>query len=196
MKIFKKVIPTGIKHGTVTILMNKNHYEVTTYRADGKYIDGRRPESVSFSSTLEEDIIRRDFTINGLAYDVKENRIIDYTGGLDDIDRGIIKTIGDPSDRFNEDGLRPYRACRFAAKLKFEIEKETFEAINNSLPVSRVVSVERVRDEIMKIIETDKPSIGFEYLRESGLMELCLPELLECYNVSQNKGRRRGQYFL
>ena len=119
-KLFRRTVPTGIKHGTITVLMKDRQYEVTTYRSDGQYIDGRRPESVSFSETLEEDVMRRDFTINGLAYDVKKEKIIDYVNGLDDIDKRIIRTIGNPVDRFSEDGLRPYRACRFAAKLYFQ----------------------------------------------------------------------------
>ncbi len=195
MKEFRRVVPTGIKHGTVTIIMNGNHYEVTTYRSDGKYIDGRRPESVSFSKTLEEDVVRRDFTINGLAYDIKNEEIIDYVGGLKDIERKIIRTIGDPIERFREDGLRAYRSCRFASKLNFAIDDETFKAIPKTLDVAALVSVERVRDEIMKLIDTGRPSIGFEYLRKSGLMELSLPELYECYKVDQNRYHLHDVYY-
>ena len=187
IKIFSKVIPTGIKHGTVTILSKENKYEMTTYRSDGKYINGRRPESVTFSDTLEKDVERRDFTINGLAYDIESEEIIDLVGGLDDIERKTVRTIGNPVDRFREDGLRPYRSCRFAAKLNFTIEQETFDAISGTLDIAKKVSVERVRDELIKLIESKKPSIGFEYMRKSGLLELCLPELVECYNVGQNK---------
>ena len=186
-RIFKRVIPTGIKHGTVTIIKSDRSFEVTTYRADGKYIDGRRPETVSFSKTLEEDVLRRDFTINGLAFDLEKEHIIDYVNGMKDLASGIIRTIGDPLDRFNEDGLRPYRACRFAAKLNFTIEDETFSAIGSTLDIAKKVSVERVRDEFKKILGSARPSIGIEYLRKSGLLALFLPELADCFDVSQNK---------
>ncbi len=186
-KLFRKVIPTGIKHGTVTLLKSNKSFEVTTYRADGKYIDGRRPESVSFSETLEEDVLRRDFTINGLAYDLLNGKIIDYVNGLRDIEHGIIRTIGDPVERFNEDGLRPYRACRFTSKLEFTIDEETFKAIGRTLEIARKVSIERVRDEFKKILETKRPSIAIEYLRTSGLLGIFLPELVNCHDIEQNK---------
>ncbi|HOO71237.1 MAG TPA: HD domain-containing protein [Spirochaetota bacterium] len=186
-QIFKRVIPTGIKHGTVTILKSGRSFEVTTYRADGKYIDGRRPETVSFSKTLEEDVLRRDFTINGLAFDLAKEHIIDYVDGMKDLENGIIRTIGAPLDRFNEDGLRPYRACRFAAKLDFTIEDDTFSAIGSTLDIAKKVSVERVRDEFKKLLGSAKPSVGIEYLRKSGLLALFLPELADCFEVSQNK---------
>ncbi len=187
MRLFRRVAPTGIKHGTVTLLDGARSYEVTTYRSDGEYIDGRRPESVAFSHSLEEDVARRDFTINGLAYDLEKEEIIDYVGGVADIDSRIIRTIGDPLARFGEDGLRPYRACRFAAKLDFEIHEETFRAIADALGVARMVSAERVRDELIKLFEAARPSIGFEYMRKSGLLDICLPELARCYGVEQNK---------
>jgi tRNA nucleotidyltransferase (CCA-adding enzyme) len=187
IKLFRRVIPTGIKHGTVSVLAKDKSYEITTYRSDGTYLDGRRPEKVSYSDTLEEDIKRRDFTINGLAYDILTHRIIDYAGGLDDIEMKIIRTIGDPVDRFAEDGLRPYRACRLASKLFFTIDKDTFEAIKKTLDTAKMVSAERIREEIMKLMDTEKPSIGLEYMRESGLMDLSLPELIQGYNVLQNK---------
>lgn len=187
MSIFRKVIPTGIKHGTVTVLIDEHKFEVTTYRADGKYIDGRRPSEVTFSSTLEEDVKRRDFTINGLAYDINTGELIDYVGGLFDLQQGVIKTIGNPLDRFQEDGLRTFRACRFGAKLNFKIEDKTFKAISDSLNVSAMVSAERIRDELMKILEADKPSVGIDYMRDSGLLKLVLPELQDCIDVEQNK---------
>ncbi|HPJ37548.1 MAG TPA: CCA tRNA nucleotidyltransferase [Spirochaetota bacterium] len=196
MKLFKRVIPTGIKHGTVSLLFNDDAtYEITTYRSDGKYVDGRRPESISFSDTLEEDVRRRDFTINGLAYDVLKQELIDYVGGLDDIGRGVIRTIGDSIDRFSEDGLRPYRACRFAAKLHFTIDPGTFDAIGKTLDVARMVSAERVRDELLKLLDAETPSVGFEYLRESGLLDLMIPELARCYGVGQNKYHMYDIYY-
>ncbi len=186
-RLFKRVAPTGIKHGTVSILQDGSSYEVTTYRSDGNYADGRRPDTVSFSDSLEVDVSRRDFTINGLAYDVLKSEIIDHVGGMDDLRSGIIRTIGNPAERFNEDGLRPYRACRFASKLNFKIEDETFKAISGALDVSRRVSAERVRDELNKLLTTEKPSRGLEYMRRSGLMEIFLPELYHAYEVGQNR---------
>ena len=194
-KLFRKVIPTGIKHGTVSILIDEKMYEVTTYRADGKYIDGRRPETIAFSKSLEEDVKRRDFTINGLAYDVYENEVIDFVEGIKDIEKKIIRTIGDPVDRFSEDGLRSFRACRFASKLKFEIEEQTFKAMNETLDTAKMVSIERVRDELMKLLETEKPSIGLEMMRKSGIMQLFIPELAESYGVGQNKYHTYDIYY-
>lgn len=187
MRLFKKVIPTGIKHGTVSVFIGSRMFEITTYRADGKYIDGRHPESVSFSSSLKEDVCRRDFTINGLAYDLEKETLLDYVDGLADINRGIIRTIGNPMERFSEDGLRPYRACRFAARLGFIIDTDTFDAISKTLDIAKKVSIERVRDEFNKLLLADNPSVGIDYMRQAGLLELFLPELLQCYNVSQNK---------
>lgn len=195
MKLFRRVAPTGLKHGTVTVLFAGMEFEVTTYRADGKYLDGRRPESVSFSDTLQEDVLRRDFTINGLAYDMKNDVVIDLVGGIDDLGRGIIRTIGNPLDRFGEDGLRTYRACRFSAKLNFEIEGSTFNAINETLSVAEKVSAERVREELMKLLTADVPSKGFEYMRRSGLLKLALPELDACYEVEQNRFHAYDIYY-
>lgn len=187
ISLFKKTVPTGIKHGTVTVLLNGLTFEVTTFRADGKYIDGRRPERVSFSKTLAEDVKRRDFTINGLAYDVLQGKVLDLVNGLDDISAGIIRTIGDPVDRFSEDGLRPYRACRFAARLKFSIEDETLAAITKTLDIAKLVSAERIRDELLKLLEADVPSDGFDCMRRSGLLDIVLPELASTYDMEQNK---------
>lgn len=187
MKLFKRVAPTGIKHGTVTLIIEGQTYEVTTYRSDGVYLDGRRPESVNFSDSLEEDVMRRDFTINGLAYDLELHEVIDYVGGIDDIAAKRIRTIGSALDRLGEDGLRSYRACRLASKLGFVIDETTLTAIRDTIKVAEGVSVERVRDELIKLLQTDKPSVGLEYMRVTGLLDLFLPELSACYGVSQNK---------
>jgi tRNA nucleotidyltransferase (CCA-adding enzyme) len=195
MKIFRKTIPTGIKHGTVSVLMDSRQFEVTTYRSEGVYLDGRHPDSVSFSKELRVDVERRDFTINGLAYDPESDEIIDYVNGLGDIRHKIIRTIGDPVARFSEDGLRPMRACRFAAKLNFEIDGNTFSAIPETLEIVKKVSRERIRDELFKILESDKPSVGLEYLRKSGIMGVILPELAECHGVSQNKYHIHDVYY-
>jgi len=165
MRLFKRVAPTGIKHGTVTLLIDNFSYEVTTYRSDGVYLDGRRPESVTFSDSLETDVMRRDFTINGLAYDLESGDVIDHVGGLEDLKRHVIRTIGSAIDRLSEDGLRSYRACRLASKLGFVIDDETLGAITSTREISRIISVERVRDELVKLLQTDKPSVGLAYLR-------------------------------
>lgn len=185
--LFKKVIPTGIKHGTVTLLKGNKSFEITTYRSDGDYSDGRHPDDVRFSDTLEQDVERRDFTINGLAYDPLAKKVIDYSGGIEDIEKKIIRTIGDPDQRFREDGLRTMRACRFAAKLDFKIEDATLNAISVNSDVIRMISSERIRDELMKMMAADKPSIGLEYMRKTGLLKIILPELDSCYGISQNK---------
>jgi len=195
IKIFRKVVPTGIKHGTVSILIDDKVYEITTFRADGKYVDGRHPETISFSNSIEEDVTRRDFTINGIVYNIIKNEILDVVGGIKDLSLKVIRTIGKANDRFSEDGLRPIRACRFAAKLNFVISPETEEAIKNNIEVVKLVSIERIRDELKKILETDKPSIAFEYLRTSGLLQYILPELDKCYGVDQNKYHTHDVYY-
>ncbi len=192
-------VPTGLLHGTVTVIIVTNDiassYEVTTYRVDSFYKDGRHPSSVSFSSSLTEDLARRDFTINALAYDIQEKQVIDPFQGLSDLKRNIIKTVGDPLTRFMEDGLRPVRACRFAAQLGFKIDNGTFGAIPRVLETVRMVSLERIHDEIMKLMKTGKPSIGIEYLRKSGILEIFIPELLEGYRLNQNEYHKYDVYY-
>lgn len=195
IRLFRHTVPTGIKHGTITVLIKKVPFEITTYRSEGKYLDGRRPEEVYFSDTLEEDIIRRDFTINGLAYDPLTEELIDLVEGIKDLDRKIIRTIGDSIERLSEDGLRSYRACRFASKLGFEIDAATFEGMKQTLDVSARVSVERIRDEIMKIMTTVKPSVGIDYLQSSGLLKQALPELESAYGFKQNRFHSYDVYY-
>lgn len=196
-KVF--TIPTGLNHGTVTVVIEKNdnfsRYEVTTYRIDGTYEDGRHPSNIKFSNSLEEDLSRRDFTINALAYDAIEKRLYDPFNGIKDMKKGLIKTVGDPLERFREDGLRPLRACRFAAQLEFKIENNTVEAIPLTLDIAAKVSLERVNDEIIKLIKTKKPSTGLEYMRQSGLLNLFIPELLEGYNIDQNEFHKHDVYY-
>ncbi|UCB47285.1 MAG: HD domain-containing protein [Spirochaetota bacterium] len=195
MTVFKKAIPTGIKHGTVTILTKGHKVEVTTFRADGKYTDGRRPDWVSYASTIQEDISRRDFTINGIAYNPITDKIVDPYDGQDDIQNRIIRTIGDPIERFKEDGLRPFRACRFASQLTFTIEEKTYQAITRCLDITREISMERIRDEFLKIIQSPRPSIGIDLMRKSGLLELILPELLTGFGIKQNRYHRYDIYY-
>jgi poly(A) polymerase/tRNA nucleotidyltransferase (CCA-adding enzyme) len=195
MKLFRRTIPTGVKHGTVTVLSGSQAVEVTTFRSDGTYSDARHPDSVTYAKTILEDLSRRDFTINGIAYNPINDALVDPYGGKQDIEKRIIRTIGDPVERFNEDGLRPYRACRFAAQLGFSIENNTSKAIRTSLKRAAEVSVERIRDEFIKIIQSDKPSIGIELLRTSGLLELFLPEILTGFGINQNVYHRFDIYY-
>lgn len=192
-------VPTGLLHGTVSIIISKDNvassYEITTYRIDSVYKDGRHPSSVRFSSSLTEDLARRDFTINALAYDIQEKIIIDPFQGLGDLKRGLIKTVGNPLTRFMEDGLRPVRACRFAAQLNFHIDEATMEAIPAVLETVKMVSMERIHDELIKLMRSDKPSDGIEYLRKTGLLEIFIPELLEGYRHSQNEFHKYDVYY-
>jgi poly(A) polymerase/tRNA nucleotidyltransferase (CCA-adding enzyme) len=193
--IFKRTIPTGIKHGTITVLWQDEPYEVTTYRLDGKYTDKRHPDAVVYSQSIQEDLKRRDFTINGLAYSLQQDSLVDLHNGLADLHSGIIRTIGDPSARFAEDALRMLRACRFAAQLNFTIEAQTFTAIQNLAPAIKEIAAERVKEEMDKILITPKPSQGLEYLRQCGLLEHILPELLKGYEVNQNKFHLHDVYY-
>jgi tRNA nucleotidyltransferase (CCA-adding enzyme) len=183
--LFRHVIPTGIKHGTVTVLFKGTTFEVTTFRTESVYTDGRRPDTVAFSPSIEEDLSRRDFTINAIAYDLKTRQIFDPHDGQSDIAKGIIRAIGNPSDRFREDGLRPLRACRFAAQLSFVVEPATREAIPGSLDILALVSAERVRDEICKILQSPVPSVGFLLMKETGILGVVLPELLAGVDMAQ-----------
>lgn len=186
-KLFKKVVPTGIEYGTVTVLLDNGQYEVTTFRSDEKYVDGRHPANVKFTDDLHLDLSRRDFTINAFAYDPIEDKFIDDFDGQKDLKKKTIRTVGNPVDRFSEDGLRSIRACRFAAKLEFQIDKKTFAAISETLAVTKKVAPERIHDELVKMLAADKPSIGFELMRKSGLLKLIMPELEACYGVEQPK---------
>ncbi|MDH5656301.1 MAG: hypothetical protein OEZ34_10355 [Spirochaetia bacterium] len=178
ISLFNKTIPTGIKHGTVTVLLHKDVFEITTFRSDGKYSDARHPDSVSFSDTLNEDLLRRDFTMNGIAYDPLENILIDNHGGIDDIKNRIIQTIGRAEERFLEDGLRTIRACRFSATLEFEISEDTFHAMKDRKVHERTkqIAVERFTDEIFKGLSHEKISRMISSLEESGLISLFIPE--------------------
>lgn len=175
--MFKRTIDTGIKHGTVTVIFSGEHYEITTFRTEGDYSDSRHPDSVTFVRSLEEDLKRRDFTINALACDIITGEIIDLHGGTDDLGKGIIRAIGIPEDRFDEDALRMFRACRFAAKLDFTIEENTLKAIKSLHGNIRKVSVERIKDEMDKLLLSPCPVRGLEYLENTGLMEEIIPEI-------------------
>lgn len=154
--IFGKTVDTGLKHGTVTIIKNHQGYEVTTYRIDGEYHDGRHPDSVEFTASLEEDLKRRDFTINAMAYS-HETGIVDRFGGMEDLRDGIVRCVGCAHDRFREDALRILRAIRFAAQLGFVIEEETLKAISDIAPSLKKVSKERIQVELTKLLLSDHP---------------------------------------
>ncbi|WP_461245799.1 CCA tRNA nucleotidyltransferase [Treponema sp. R6D11] len=180
-----KVIPTGIKHGTVTVLYKNHSAEVTTFRTESTYSDGRRPDQIKYASDIQEDLSRRDFTMNAIALRLPDGEIVDPFNGAADIKAKIIRCVGNAEMRFNEDGLRPLRAVRFAAQLGFEIEKNTLDAINGALSVSAKVSWERVRDEIDKILASPVPSQAFLLMEKTGLLELFLKELSACRDIEQ-----------
>jgi tRNA nucleotidyltransferase (CCA-adding enzyme) len=190
-------IPTGLKHGTVTVLTDaspRRHVEVTTFRGEGAYLDGRRPSSVSYVDSLSEDLARRDFTMNAVAYDPVTDAITDPFGGRDDLSRKLIRAVRDPLERFLEDGLRPMRAVRQAAQLEFQIEAATHAAIPKTLDVFRKVSMERIRDELYKLLAAPRPSHGLELMRETGLLAEVIPELLEGVGCTQNRFHKHDVY--
>jgi putative nucleotidyltransferase with HDIG domain len=184
------VIPTGIKHGTVTLHYRGGEYEITTFRSESAYLDGRHPESVIFTKSIEEDLFRRDFTMNSIALSLPGGELVDPYGGLEDIKKNLIRCVGKPLDRFGEDGLRPLRALRFAAQLGYQVESLTLKAIRPSLAVTAKVSRERIRDELDKIIASPRPSSAFRLMEETGLLELLTPELSACRGIEQ-KGFHR-----
>lgn len=174
-ELFKRTVDTGIKHGTVTVMMDKVGYEVTTYRIDGEYEDGRHPKSVEFSADLVEDLKRRDFTINAMAYNEKDG-LRDEFGGIGDIRKGMIRCVGSPEERFNEDALRMMRAIRFSAQLGFGVHRETMEAIKKLAPNIKKVSMERVQVELIKTLLSDRPET-VELFAECKILEQILPHL-------------------
>lgn len=185
--LFRRVVPTGEKHGTVTVLWRDAAYEVTTLRGEGGYSDGRRPDAVAFIDDIEADLARRDFTVNALAYEPFDDRLIDPAGGLADLAAGVLRTVGRAEDRFREDGLRPLRAARFVATLELQLEPATRDAIKTSLDVFARVSAERVRDEWLKAMAARAPSRAFEVMRETGLLGVSCPDLIEQVGCEQNR---------
>lgn len=182
IRIFDKTIPTGIKHGTITVVYNNENYEITTYRVDGDYVDSRRPDDVIFVKNIKEDLSRRDFTINALAYNYKDG-LKDYYNGIDDINSEIIKAVGDPLVRFEEDALRMMRAVRFSSQLNFNIDNNTRESIKTLSSNISNISIERVRDEFNKLVIADVKKLND--LLELGLLKEFIPELSNCVKVEQ-----------
>lgn len=193
-KMFRRVIPTGIAHGTVTVLFQGHSVEVTTYRTEADYSDGRHPDSVNYAATIQEDLSRRDFTMNAMAASLDDGSIVDPFGGQDDIQNKIIRTVGNPLDRFDEDGLRPVRAIRFATQLGFTIDEATMAAIPASIQKTATISLERFRDEFIKILKSPEPSIGLDLLERTGLLQLFIPELAACKDVEQADCRGFHQF--
>ena len=182
-ELFEKTIDTGLKHGTVTVMLAGEAFEVTTFRIDGKYEDGRHPSHVEFTGRLEDDLRRRDFTMNAMAWN-EERGIVDPFGGMEDIADGIIRAVGEPGERFREDALRMLRAIRFAARLGFEIHFETLKAISENSGLISSVSSERIREELNGTLAADDP-MKFALLRDTGLLKLIMPEFEACFNTPQ-----------
>ncbi|WP_437550139.1 HD domain-containing protein [Sorangium sp. So ce448] len=186
---FRKVIPTGIQHGTVTVLVRGVPYEVTTLRGDGTYSDGRRPDRVEFVDDITADLARRDFTMNAIAIDPVDGHLIDPFGGRSDLEAKVIRAVGDPGERFAEDGLRVLRAARFAATLEGTLDPETERAMGTarSHQTFRCVSAERVRDEWLKAMRARRPSVAFEIMRRTELLAITCPEMIESVGCEQNR---------
>lgn len=187
MKIFPRAIPTGIEHGTVTVMLHHRPFEVTTLRGETTYSDGRRPDAVHFVDDITADLARRDFTVNAIAIDPLDGHVIDPFEGRKDLGARVLRAVGNPVERFSEDGLRVLRAARFVATLGFELDPPTRDAIRPTLGTYRKVSAERVRDEWVKTMKAQKPSQAFEVMRTTGILEITCPELLESVGCEQNK---------
>ena len=183
-KLFRRTIDTGIEHGTVTVLFGKDSFEVTTYRIDGAYEDSRHPKEVQFTNRLEEDLRRRDFTINAMAYN-DQVRLVDVFGGMQDLNHHLIRCVGDPRERFSEDALRILRAVRFSAQLNFPIEEETAEAVRELAPTLENISAERIQAELVKLLVSAHPE-RIQDAYELGITRIILPEWDAMAGVEQN----------
>ena len=195
MEIFPSAIPTGIKHGTVTVPTAVGPCEVTTFRVEYGYADARRPDRVEFVPDVQADLARRDFTVNAIAWDPEAGEEVDPFGGRADLEAKCLRAVGSPRERIAEDGLRAVRAARFAAALEFDVEPETFQALAAARDSVARIATERIRDELTKLLAAPRPSLGFEVLRLSGLLEVVLPELAACVAVPQNRYHAHDVYF-
>ncbi|MCR5108255.1 MAG: CCA tRNA nucleotidyltransferase [Lachnospiraceae bacterium] len=182
--IFRRTVDTGIKHGTVTVLMGNESFEVTTYRIDGVYEDNRHPSEVTFTGDLKEDLKRRDFTINAMAYNDSEG-LIDIFDGVGDLQKGVIRAVGNPIERFSEDALRMMRAIRFAAELDYEIEENTLRAIREKAENLKNISAERIQAELVRLLCSNDPQ-KILFLYETGISKEILPELDSMMETEQN----------
>jgi tRNA nucleotidyltransferase (CCA-adding enzyme) len=197
---FARVVPTGLAHGTVTLIEDGWHIECTTFRREGAYADARRPDHVEFTDDPESDLDRRDLTVNAMAWDPAAGELLDPHGGALDLERRVLRAVGDPLARFREDALRPLRAARFAATLEMEPDEPLRRALAalgapDSGYAGAQVAAERVRDELERMLQAERPSRGFEVLREAGLLALWLPELARCRGVPQNRFHAYDVYF-
>ena len=183
-KLFRKTVDTGIEHGTVTVLLGKDSFEVTTYRIDGAYEDSRHPKEVKFTNRLEEDLRRRDFTINAMAYN-DEVRLVDVFGGMQDLNHHRIRCVGDPEERFSEDALRILRAVRFSAQLNIPIEPNTARAVKKLAPTLKKISAERIRTELVKLLVSPHPE-RIQDAFELGITRVILPEWDAMVGVEQH----------
>lgn len=182
--IFRRTVDTGLKHGTVTVMLRSEGYEVTTFRIDGEYTDHRRPDGVTFTRELSEDLLRRDFTINAMAYN-DDTGIVDLYGGIKDLEDKIIRCVGNPDDRFDEDALRIMRAVRFAAQLGFDIDEETRLAAKKHAPELVKVSAERIETELTKLLVSPHPEKIID-MYELGITKMILPEFDRLMETPQN----------
>jgi len=182
--IFPRTIPVGRQFGVVIVVMGGDQFEVATFRGEGEYSDGRHPDEVH-PADPREDALRRDFTINALFYDPREDKVIDYVGSERDIREGLVRAVGDPDQRFAEDKLRMMRAVRFAARFDYRIEEATFQAILRHAPEIKAVSAERLRDELSRILTGPGRGRGLELLRETTLLGQVLPEVEQMHGVPQ-----------
>ena len=187
---FRRTIDTGIQHGTVTIMIGKDGYEVTTYRIDGAYEDNRHPSDVTFTRNLTEDLKRRDFTINAMAYN-EEDGLIDVFGGINDLEAGLIRAVGEPEERFGEDALRILRALRFSAQLGYHIEEHTRQAVQKLAPTLYKISAERIRTELVKLLISPHPELLLDAY-ETGVMKIILPEFDVLMKTEQNNPHHNG----
>ena len=180
------VVPTGIKHGTVTVHYKGRAMEVTTFRSESGYSDGRRPDKVEFGTSIEGDLSRRDFTMNALAYKLPAGPLVDPFKGKSDIKARRIRCVGKAEERFAEDGLRPLRALRFASQLNFQVDEDVLAAIPGAIPLCVNVAAERIREELDKTIASNTPSRGLLLMEQSGLLKALLPELANCRGITQD----------
>lgn len=176
-KLYRRTIPTGIRHGTVTVLFQNDRFEVTTFRTDSAYSDGRHPDVVHFTSTIEQDLARRDFTINAIAVDLASGNLHDPHEGRADLAARRLRTVGNASERFAEDRLRLFRGCRLAAELNLTVDADTVQSMTNAIPTAGQVATERIGEELRRLMIAPTPSVGLHLLERSGLIAMCFPML-------------------
>lgn len=193
IKLFDNTYPTGIEHGTITVIIDDQNFEVTTFRIEGNYSDGRHPDDVSFVQTIEQDLSRRDLTINTMAYDPIKKELIDPYGGVWDLKRKRLKMVGHPESRFREDGLRLMRVARFASQLQYDLDPLTFNAMNVCSNCLTLISKERIKDELCKILLSSDPSYGLKILSQTQLLPLIVPILSQFESSIEDQKNYSGE---